>query len=66
MTATDLRAHIARLGLTQSGLAHALGVETRTVQRWAAGQSDVPEPVARLLRVADRGLIERLRLESAP
>jgi hypothetical protein len=31
-------------------LSRALGVNTRTVQRWASGQNAVPEPVAADLR----------------
>lgn len=34
----------------QSTLAFQLGVATRTIRRYAAGDSKIPEPVARLLR----------------
>ncbi len=36
----------------QSTLAFQLGVATRTVRRYAAGDSKIPEPVARLLRTS--------------
>lgn len=54
MTATELRAALATLGLTQSGGARLLGVDARTMRRWcaegdASTARDVPPPVARFL-----------------
>lgn len=65
MTPETLRATLARLGLTQSGAARLLGVRITTVQRWAAGQTEVPPPVQRLLWAMERdpGLIAALRQE---
>ena len=37
MTATTLRETRARLGLSQDGLARALGVSPNTVSRWERG-----------------------------
>lgn len=48
MTPTDLRAQLARLGLTQTGAARLLGVNPRTVRRWLE-DGDIPPPVVRLL-----------------
>lgn len=49
MNATEYRAALARLGLTQVGAGVFLGVGARTSRRWASGESDVPPPVARFL-----------------
>jgi DNA-binding transcriptional regulator YiaG len=63
MPPADLRATLARLGLTQSGAARLLGVRVTTVHRWASGDSDVPPPVTRLLWAMGRDptLIPALR-----
>lgn len=46
MTDADrLRAQLARLGLSQRGLARALGLDERIVRRWAAGADRVPPVV---------------------
>ncbi|MDR3736051.1 MAG: helix-turn-helix domain-containing protein [Acidobacteriaceae bacterium] len=62
MTPTDLRTTRAALGYTQGGLATALGVGRRTVQQWEAGDRSVPEPIARILRlaIADPTILPRL------
>jgi DNA-binding transcriptional regulator YiaG len=54
MTPTDLRARLARLGLSQTGAARLLGVDDRTMRRWLAdsdtpGARYVPGPAQRLL-----------------
>ena len=50
------------LGLTRAALAGALGVSTRAVQSWEIGARDVPEIVARIMRLAakDCRIVERL------
>ena len=53
MTPTALRAQLDRLGLTTGAAARLVGVETRTMQRYLAGDREIPEPVIRLLRVAE-------------
>lgn len=59
----DLAAIRATLGLTTLGLASLLGVDARTVQRYLAGERDVPEPTWRLLRLALEVPEARDRLE---
>lgn len=54
MTASDFRAAIAHLGLSQVGAARLLGVDDRTSRRWALGESGIPEPVRRLLLACER------------
>jgi putative transcriptional regulator len=39
------------LDLTQSALAHFLGVDVQTVARWEKGQSEIPGPADRLVRL---------------
>ncbi len=42
MTPDELRAALARLGLSQQALARHWGVNPRTVRRWALGEQDIP------------------------
>lgn len=54
MSRDELRARGARLygaGRWQSALSRELGVNPRTVRRWAAGTTPVPPPVATCLRL---------------
>jgi len=55
MTATQLRAALKRLGLSQVAAAARLGVAPRTMRYWVAGERRIPEPVAILLRTWIRG-----------
>jgi DNA-binding transcriptional regulator YiaG len=64
MTPADLRAALARLGLTQAGAAHLLGVDARTMRRWLAGTREMPEPARRLLVMLDLPEV-RQRLSAA-
>jgi transcriptional regulator with XRE-family HTH domain len=63
MNAVDFRDSLAQLGLSQAEAARLLGVELRTVQRWAAGRPVVGEPAAQALRawcrLAERGIAWR-------
>jgi DNA-binding transcriptional regulator YiaG len=43
MTAGEFRAALKACGLSQVGLARALGVATTTVNRWAQGEIPVPQ-----------------------
>ena len=54
MTPTEFRSSLARLGLTQSGVARMIGVGDRTVRGWAEppdspGNRTIPETAIRLL-----------------
>ena len=51
MTSTEYREAIAALGLNQAGAAKLLGVDDRTSRRWACDEREVPETVARFLRL---------------
>ena len=51
MTATQYRAAIASLGLSQERAGDWLGISPRTSQGYALGEYPVPEPVAKLLRL---------------
>jgi DNA-binding transcriptional regulator YiaG len=51
MTPTQYATAIKALGLSQRGAAKVFGVDERTSRKWIAGDSRVPEPVAKLLRV---------------
>lgn len=51
MTSPEYRATLAALGLTQVAGGKLLGVTTRTSQRWASGEREVPAPAARFLRL---------------
>lgn len=54
MTPDDLRAFRNKLGLSQAGLARALGVDVMTVSRWERGAMAIQHPT--ILRLA----LERL------
>jgi transcriptional regulator with XRE-family HTH domain len=53
MTAEELKALRARIGLTQEELAQKLGVARNTITRWEMGIRGIPEPVARLAQLLD-------------
>lgn len=52
MTAKQYRAALAKLDLSIVGAAPYLGISRRNSQRIASGQTEVPKPVAKLLRIA--------------
>jgi DNA-binding transcriptional regulator YiaG len=51
MTATEFRAELAGLGLSQTSFASITSVGDRTVRRWAAGTQDIPGWVPLVLRL---------------
>ena len=51
MTAKQYRNALKRLGLNQVQAAEALGVAARTSRRYAAVDGEIPETVAKLLRL---------------
>jgi hypothetical protein len=54
MTPLQYRAAIERIGLSQRAAGAFLGVDERQSRRWIAGDSAVPESVAKLLRLMIR------------
>ena len=56
MTPLQLERALDRLGLSQVGAAAILGVSDRAVRRYIAG-TPIPEPFAKLLRLALAGKI---------
>jgi len=63
MTATQYRAALRRLGLTQVGAAKLLGIGERTARRWA--QEGVEGTAVILLRLAVAGKITVKDIEAA-
>jgi transcriptional regulator with XRE-family HTH domain len=63
MDSTEFRSTLGQLGLSQLEAARLLGVKSRTIQRWVAGNPPVGEPAAQALRawcrLAERGLAWR-------
>ncbi len=57
MTKNQYRALLAKLGISQAGLARLLGIGRRTSQGYAAGEVDVPRPTAALLCALDEGKV---------
>lgn len=57
MTPKQFTAAIAKLGLSQVGAAKLLGITDRTARRYVAGDCEIPEPTAKLLRLALSGKI---------
>lgn len=54
MTPKQYADAIDRLGLSQRAAGRFLGADERTSRRWIAGDSAVPESVAKLLRLMIR------------
>lgn len=54
MTAEEYRATLDKFGVSIVGSAEYLGVSRRQSQRYADGTTSVPNPVAKLLRLAIR------------
>lgn len=59
MTPTQLRTTLTRLGLNQVQAGRLLGLDQtgRTMRRWAAGHSEIPESAAILLKLMVDGKI---------
>lgn len=51
MTPTQYKAAIKALGLSQERAGDWLGIGRRTSQSYALGETRIPEPVAKLLRL---------------
>jgi hypothetical protein len=49
ITPFQLKGHLQRVGLSQMEAARRLDVNPRTVRRWIAGESPIPEAVAQLV-----------------
>lgn len=62
MTPEQFREALDDLGMGTSAAAALCGVDTRTAQRWASGERDIPPPVERLLWAMrrDRTLVDAL------
>lgn len=57
MNANQFCAALEKLGLTQEGGADFLDYDVRTMRRFMKGKQDVPQPVAKLLRLMiDHGI----------
>lgn len=64
MTPKQFNTTIQKLGLSQVGAAKLLGISDRTARRYAA-KGEVPEPTAKLLRLAIAGKISLTDIEKA-
>lgn len=60
MTPDELRAELARLGLSQARAGNVLGADGRTVRRWAAGAVPIPRAVALLLPKLTKAEVARI------
>jgi len=49
MTPSQLKQHLQRVGIGQMEAARRLKVNPRTVRRWVAGDSPIPEAAAQLV-----------------
>lgn len=61
MSPDELKRRLAELGLSQSEAARRMGVNLRSLQRWIAGETDVPAMAVALLDCWRT--IQRLRKE---
>jgi hypothetical protein len=58
MTPTQYKAAIKSLGLSQERAGDWLGIGRRTSQSYALGEYPVPEPIAKLLRLCVRLMLD--------
>lgn len=63
MTPYEFRHILGTLDLTQVGLARLLGIGPRSARRYAAGHTAIPDPIAKMLRLAARGKISLADIE---
>lgn len=57
MTPREYKTTKERLGLSHPRMGRLLGISWRQSQRYASGASAIPEPVDRLLKLIDAGLV---------
>ena len=55
-TSQELRGWMNRNGLTQKGLADALGVHQATVSYWLSGKRGIPNRIRKMMNISDTGL----------
>jgi hypothetical protein len=65
MTAKQFRAMIAKLGISQRGVARLFKVNERTPRRWALGEVKVPHDVVENLTKLANGTVTTLDIERA-
>ena len=51
MTASELKRHRRRLGMTQRALAQRIGVHPVTVAKWESAMVAIPKPIAELVKL---------------
>lgn len=54
MTPKQFRAALDKIGLSQLGAARFLNEKDRQIRRWIAGDAEIPESAAKLLRLMVR------------
>ena len=65
MTPIDFREALAALKVSQLKFARLVGLDGRTARRYASGEHAIPEPTAKLLRLALSGKISVDDISSA-
>lgn len=65
MTPVELSAHLAAHKISAEYLARVLGVSGRAVRMWLAGDRAVPEPVVKLVRLINSGVVTHAAVERA-
>lgn len=65
VTAKQFNLALERLSLSQVGAGKMLGITDRTVRNYAAGDSEIPEPTAKLIRLALAGKVSTDDIENA-
>ena len=58
MTPAQFRSALKKLAISQVKVASLLGIDQRTVRRYAAGDAEIPESVAIILRLLLSGKIK--------
>lgn len=63
MRPDELKAILRATGMSHAEIAERLGINRRTLRSWLYGERNIPEPIARILRLAKAGRINLNELE---
>lgn len=63
MTSSELRSALEALTLSQVKLSQVIGLDPRTVRRWVLGETPIPSPACKLVRLMVTGVVSPEHVE---